>query len=113
VSVYSGEIAIANDATPDPLESILVLTSPNWVVAFVTLAMAISLVPFSAGFLLGLSVASDVVFGFYALTSGLAADAILRAKFRKALLAWQQPRIPLIALWAVLCFYVIVFQPLD
>ena len=57
---------------------ITVLTAPHWTGAFVVMSAVLSLVPFIVGFLLGLSVASDVVFGFYALISGVAADQILR-----------------------------------
>ena len=104
-------MADANEAGSREAE-ILVLTAPHWASVFVALAAVLSLVPFFVGFLLGFSVASDVVFGVYALISGVAADMILRWKPGRVLLAWRRPRIPFIALWVALCAYVIVFQPL-
>jgi hypothetical protein len=100
-------------ATNDSPDFVFVVTSAHWITAFVALAMALSLVPFLVGFALGYSVASDFVFGFYALTSGLAADLILRVKYRKALIVWRDPRIPFVVLWAVLCLYVMAFEPLG
>jgi hypothetical protein len=99
--------------TEERSDSTVVVTSAGWVTAFVVLAAVLSLIPFLAGFLLGFSVASDVVFGFYALISGLAADLILRVKYRKALIVWRDPRIPFVVLWAVLCLYIMAFQPLG
>ena len=91
----------------------LVLTAPQWPAVFVALAMILSLVPFIVGFLLGLSVASDVVFGIYALISGIAADMILRWKPGRILLVWRRPRIPFVAFWVALCAYVILIQPFE
>jgi hypothetical protein len=99
--------------TQDRTESIFVVTSAGWITVFVGLAIALSLIPFCVGFSLGFSVASDVVFGFYALISGLAADLILRVKYRKTLIVWRDPRIPFVVLWAVLCLYIMAFQPLG
>lgn len=90
-----------------------VLTAPHWATAFLVFAAVLSLVPFFVGFLLGFSVASDVVFGVYALISGLAADLILRWKPGWVLVVWRRPRVPFIALWVVLCGYVILFRPFE
>ena len=103
-----------NGEAPDrTVEKISVLTSPRWFAAFFAIAVPASLVPFFVGFLLGFSVASDAVFGTYALISGLFADFVLRWKFKKALMVSRKPGIPFNILWMLLCFYVIVFQPLD
>ncbi len=92
---------------------ISVFSAPYWVPIFVAMAAAISFVPFFIGFLLGFSVSSDIVFGVYALISGLAADQILRRGFKRTLLLWQRPRITFAALWIVLCAYIILFRPLT
>ena len=90
-----------------------ILTAPHWMFAFIAIAAAISLVPFLVGFILGFSVASDVVFGAYALMSGVAADVLLRSKLDRVLVAWHRPRIPFIALWIVVCAYIILFGPFE
>ncbi|MFQ5662662.1 MAG: hypothetical protein ACE5HL_02385 [Terriglobia bacterium] len=92
---------------------ISVLRAPHWVPIFVVAAAVISFVPFFVGFLLGLSVSSDIVFGVYALISGVAADVVLRRRFGRTLLVWQRPRIPFVAFWIALCSYVILFSPLE
>ncbi len=103
-----------NREAPDrTAEQISVLTSPHWIAAFFAIAVPASLVPFFVGFLLGFSVASDTVFGAYALISGLFADFVLRWKFKKALMVSRKPDIPFNILWVLLCLYVIAFQPLD
>lgn len=91
--------------------NIQVLTAPHWVAAFFMMAVPISFLPFFIGFALGFSVADDLVFGLYALLSGLAADAILRFRLRVRLVLWSQPRIDFIVLWVLLCFYVMLVKP--
>lgn len=90
-----------------------VLTSPHWLGVFVAIAAVTSFVPFLFGFMLGLSVANDSVFGAYALISGGFADFIVRSKFGKVLLVFRKPRIPFIIFWIFLCLYIIVFNPLH
>ncbi len=92
---------------------ISVLAAPHLLGVFIALAATISVVPFLIGFLLGFTVASDIVFGFYALISGIAADMVLRWKPGWALVTWHRPRIPFIVVWLVFCIYIMVFQPLD
>ena len=94
-------------------EEVSVLTSAHWTAAFFCIAVPASFVPLIVGYFLGFSVASDPIFGIYALISGLFADVVLRWKFKKALMVWRKPRIPFNVLWVLLCFYVILFQPLD
>ena len=77
------------------------------------MAALISVVPFLVGFLFGASVGSDVVFGVYALISGVAADVIVRRRFNRLLLLWRRPRVPFILFWVALCGYVILFRPLE
>lgn len=102
--------------TPDEQETddeILAITAPQWATAFVMLAAMLSTVPFLIGFLFGASVSSDLVFGFYALISGVAADRILVKKFNRRLLFWRRPRITFVLFWIALCGYVMLFQPLQ
>lgn len=90
-----------------------VFVSPQWVAVFMAIAVPASLVPFALGFMLGLSVTNDEVFGSYALVSGLFADYAIRAKFGRVLVLLSSPRIPFIALWIPLCFYVVAFRPFE
>lgn len=94
-------------------EETSVLTSPQWVGIFLAIAVLASFVPFFLGFLLGLSVTHDAVFGTYAVLSGAFADFIIRVKLRRVLLAVRSPRIPFIALWFLLCAYIIAFRPFE
>jgi hypothetical protein len=88
-----------------------VLAAPQWVGVFMALSMALSLVPFAAGFVTGLTVSNTSVFGTYALISGVMADAVIRWKLKKTLVVFRSPRVPFVALWILLCAYVIVFKP--
>lgn len=92
---------------------VLVFSSPHWVAIFFAIAVPASLVPFYIGFLLGLSVAHDVVFGVYALLSGVFADFVIRMGFKRLLVVFRKPRIPFLALWIVLCIYIMVFTPFE
>lgn len=94
-------------------EEISALSSPHWVGAFVAISVVTSFVPFLIGFMFGLTVANDSVFGSYALVSGGFADFIIRSKFGKVLLVLRKPRIPFIMLWVLLSLYIIVFKPLQ
>lgn len=94
-------------------KEISVLKFPQWIGVFLAIAVPTSLVPFFLGFLLGLSVAHDSVFGSYALISGAFADFIIRSKFRRVLVVFRKPKIPFIALWFLLCVYVIFFRPFE
>lgn len=100
---------------PDPpRRSIAVVTNPHWGGVFIALAVPISILPFAIGFALGFTVASDVVFGLYALISGLASDAIIRYKLNIDLnILPIGPRLPFILLWVLLCIYVILFRPFE
>ena len=102
-----------NDEGKEPLDRVSVLTSPHWLGVFFLIAVPASAVPFIVGFMLGLSVSSDIVFGVYALLSGTFADLLLRWRFRKALMALLTPPIPFMVVWLMLCLYVILFQPLE
>jgi hypothetical protein len=94
-------------------EEVSVLLSPHWITIFLAIAVVASLVPFFAGFMFGLSVSHDRVFGVYALISGVLADCLIRWRFRRLLLLFTRPRVPFVVLWIVLCLYVIVFTPLE
>lgn len=94
-------------------EEISVMTSPHWLGIFVAISIITSFVPFLIGFMLGLTVANDSVFGTYALISGGFADFIIRSRFEKVLLVFRKPRIPFMVLWALLSLYIIVFKPLQ
>jgi hypothetical protein len=95
----------------DPRLDLWVLTSPHWLTLFVALSVVISFVPFFVGFALGLSVASDVVFGFYAMISGICADLIVRRAMKRRLLIWKTPPISFVYFWVILCLYVMVMKP--
>lgn len=88
-----------------------VLTSPHWLTLFVVLSVVISFVPFFVGFALGLSVASDVVFGFYAMISGICTDLIVRRIMKRRLLIWKTPSIDFVYFWVILCLFVMVTRP--
>jgi len=92
-------------------ELVSVLSQPQWVAVFMALSVAVSLGVLLIGFIAGLSVANTSVFGGYALISGVIADVVLRRWLRKVLVVYGSPRVPFIALWFVLCMYVIVFAP--
>ena len=94
-------------------KEIAVFRAPYWVAIFVVLAFVVSLVPFIIGFFLGLSVASDAIFGAYALVSGVGVDFVLRSKAKITLLIWRQPKVPFVLFWVVLCFYVMIFHPFE
>ena len=94
-------------------EDASVLGTPYWLGVFLAIAVPASLVLLVPGFLLGLSVSDDVVFGTYALISGALADFIIRTKFRRVLVVFERPRVPFIAAWALLCLYVAVFSPFE
>jgi len=94
-------------------QEVWVLTSPQWITTFFAIAVPASLIPFIIGFMAGLSVAHDVVFGFYALLSGVFADFILRSKFNRVLLLLLKPRVPFIIFWLLLSLYVMLFSPLQ
>jgi hypothetical protein len=81
--------------------------------AFIAAAAVISIVPFLVGFGFGFSIVSDVVFGAYALISGVGVDLLFRKKLRRDLIAWQRPRVPFIALWVLVCGYVMAFRPFE
>ena len=108
-----------SDVNRDPIagkkqrEEISVLTSPHWLGAFVAISVVTSFVPFLIGFMLGLTVANDSVFGTYALVSGGFADFIIRSKFGIVLLVLPKPKIPFIMFWVLLSLYVIVFKPFQ
>ena len=105
-------VELKHSAEPSRQE-VSVLTAPHWIATFVLIAVPTSLVPFFVGFLAGLSVAQDVVFGLYALVSGAFADFIIRWRFGKVLLVLREPRIPFIVFWALLCLYVMVARPFE
>ena len=90
-----------------------VLTSPHWIAIFLAIAIPASLVLLLIGFILGLSVAQDFVFGLYALLSGAFADFVIRWRFRRVLVVFSKPRIPFIILWVLLCFYVMLLTPFE
>ena len=90
-----------------------VFTEPHWIAIFMAIAIPASLIPFALGFVLGLSVTRDAVFGAYALISGIFADYIIRAKLGRALVLLSNPRIPFVVLWILLCVYVVVFRPFE
>lgn len=92
---------------------ISVFTSPQWIAAFLAIAVPTSLVPFFIGYLLGFSVASDFVFGLYALISGAFSDFLIRWRFSKNLILFRKPKIPFLILWILLCLYVMLFTPFE
>jgi hypothetical protein len=94
-------------------QEVSVLTSPHWIAVFLAIAVPSSLVPFFIGFLCGLSVAHDFVFGFYALISGVFSDCMIRWRFGRVLVAFKSPRIPFIIFWILLCLYVMLFTPFE
>lgn len=94
-------------------KEVSVLKSPHWLTVFFAIAVPASFVPLIIGFIFGLTVTNDHVFGIYALLSGTFADFIIRSKFKRALMVFQKPRVPFIMLWVLLCLYVIVFTPLQ
>lgn len=102
-----------NSSVIDSKKDTFVFTSPQWVTCFFAIAVPASLVPFFIGFILGFSVASDVVFGLYALLSGIFADYIIRIRFKRSLMFFIKPRVPFILVWILLCFYVMLFSPLH
>jgi hypothetical protein len=94
-------------------EAISVLTSPHWIAIFLAIAVPTSLVALLFGFIFGLSVAQDFVFGLYALVSGVFADFIIRWRFKRVLVVFKKPKIPFVIPWALLCFYVMLFTPFE
>ena len=94
-------------------QEVSVFTSPQWLTIFFAISIPASLVPFLIGFTLGLSVSSDIVFGSYALMSGIFADIIIRRKFGRLLIVLRKPRTPFVILWVLLCLYVMLFKPLQ
>ena len=94
-------------------EEILILTSPHWIAVFMAIAVPTSLVPFLIGFIFGLSVAQDFVFGLYAMVSGVFADFVIRRRYGRVLVVFRKPRIPFIGLWVLLCLYVMLFAPFE
>lgn len=91
---------------------ISVVTSPQWFTVFLSIAFIFSFVPMLIGYYLGLTVASDTVFGFYALLSGLFADAVLRWRLNISLVLFQRVQIPFIGFWIFVCLYVMIINPL-
>ena len=59
---------------------------------------------------LGLSVADDVVFGFFVIAGGMMGDALFRKTFRKAM--YFVGSIPMAWLWPVIRLIVMILQPL-
>ena len=124
-SIRRGRFSVENQAVKEiqmagggkseyqAVQSISVYSSPQWLIAFFMIAIPTSTLPFFVGFIMGFSVASDIVFGVYALISGLIADIVLRWKFKRALMVWIKPKVPFNVIWILLCLYVITFQPLD
>jgi len=96
----------------DENRKVSVLTAPHWLTAFLGIAIIFYFVPFFVGFFLGFTVESDIVFGFYAMLSGLFADIVLRWRLKITLILFQRLQAPFIAFWILLCLYVIVFEPL-
>jgi hypothetical protein len=94
-------------------EETSVLTSPHWLAIFIAIAVPTSLIPLLIGFVFGLSVAQDFVFGLYALISGAFADFVIRWRFGRVLVVFRKPKIPFIILWVLLCFYVMLFTPFQ
>ena len=90
-----------------------VLTSPHWVALFFAIAAVASLAPFFVGFFIGLTVASDVVFGSYAFIGGVASYYFIKWKFRRKLVLLKKPEISFLVLWVVLTMYVIAFRPFE
>ena len=95
------------------IEKVSVLTSPQWLGIFIAIAMVASVIPFLCRFVLGFSVSSDLVFGFYALISGVFSDILLRIRFRRVLVITKNPAMPFVILWIVLTCYVMIFEPLE
>ncbi len=95
------------------IKDVSVFTAPQWIAVFFIIAVPASLGPFLIGFALGFSVESDIVFGVYALISGVFSDYIIRKVFNRSLLLFIKPRIPFIIVWFLLCLYVILFSPLK
>ena len=90
-----------------------VITSPHWVGVFFAIAIATSFIPFFVGFFLGFSVASDIVFGVYALIGGVASYYVIKLLFRRKLVLLKQPEISFLMPWFVLIGYVLVFRPFE
>ena len=88
-----------------------IVLAPHLLTGFVILSAFVSIVPFLFGFLLGLSVSSDLVFGIYALISGVAVDLVFTKVFRLDLVVLASPRIRFVWLWAIMCGYIMIFEP--
>ena len=112
---HSGRKFMANQeqSEENKRQEVSVLTSPHWIAVFLAIAVPTSLVPFLIGFMLGLSVGRDFVFGLYALLSGAFSDYIIRWRFGRVLVVFRRPRIPFIILWILLCLYVMLFAPFE
>ena len=97
----------------EPPIDIWVISHPQWVGVFMILAMIVSIGPLLVGFVLGLSVGSDLVFGIYAFMSGVVVDYALRRVNGRTLVLWRTPRILFIYFWFCLCLFVATFRPFE
>ena len=101
-------------SAPEPAtRDVWILTAPHWLAPFMGLSVVISFVPFILGFVVGLSVSSDVVFGAYALISGTCAHLVLQYRLHRRLLIWRKPAVPFVYFWVLVCLYVMIAAPFS
>ncbi len=84
-----------------------------WNPVYIITCGVVSGVPFFIGFLLGFSVASDVVFGLYVIIGGFFGDMVFTRIFRKAMRPFPGLKVRFRYLWLIIGPLVMIFRPFE
>lgn len=84
-----------------------------WNPVYIITCGIVSGVPFLIGFLLGFSVASDIVFGVYVIIGGFFGDMLFTRIFNKTMLPYSGLKIRFRYLWLLIGPLVMVFKPFE
>ena len=84
-----------------------------WNPAYIITCALVSVVPFLIGFALGLSVASDVVFGVYVIIGGFFGDMLFTRVFGKTMRPFKGLNIRFRYLWLIIGPLVMILKPFE
>lgn len=86
--------------------------SPFWWVIYIGMSIIVSLILLILiTFPLGLSVASDVVFGALACASGIVADLVLKKQFKLHMMISEKIPYSVLYLWVPFCLSIMILKP--
>lgn len=85
----------------------------RWNPVYIITCALVSVIPFLIGFALGLSVASDIVFGVYVIIGGFFGDMLFTRVFGRTMRPFKGLNIRFRYLWLIIGPLVMIFKPFE